>query len=264
MSRDEEHEIAVRFVETGDQRLADRLANANLRLVVKLALEYRVSRRNLTDLIQEGNLGLIHAIEKYDPHRGIKLATYAAWWIRAYMLQFMLANARLVRIGTTQVQRKLFFGMARARARLEAEGGEEVAPGQLAAALSVPEKDVVEMEQRLSSSDASLDRPVHENDDRDLMDCVSADLPAADIELESTEARRLIKRAVHGFGRGLTGRDRILFRRRLLCQQPATLASIATDFGVSRERIRQIEKRLKARLREHIEATCGEAVTEHC
>jgi RNA polymerase sigma-32 factor len=262
MSREEEHEIAARFVATGDEKLAARLVRANLRLVVKLALEFRVSRRNLTDLIQEGNLGLVHAVQKYDPHRGIKLATYAAWWIRAYMLQFIMSNARLVRIGTTQTQRKLFFGMARARARLEAKDGEEVASGTLAAALSVPEKDVIEMEQRLSSSEASLDRPAHEKDDRDLMDCVSADLPAADAELEHQEASRLLRRALHAFGRGLTGRDRIIFRRRLLCQHPTTLATLAVDFGVTRERVRQLEKRLKGRLREHLETNCLEAIAD--
>jgi RNA polymerase sigma-32 factor len=264
MSRDEEHDVAARFVETGDQTLAARLVHANLRLVLKLAFEYRVPRRSLFDLIQEGNLGLVHAVQRYDPFRGIKLATYAVWWIRAYMLKFIISNARLVRIGTTQRQRKVFFGMGRTRARLAGTTGAEVAVGELAAALSVPEQEIEEMERRMSSSEASLDAPAYDGDDRVRLDCVCADSPGAETELENYEANRLLKRELRAFGWGLTGRDRVIFRRRLHCQIPETLASIADEFGVSRERVRQIEHGLKTRLREHLERALGEAIPELC
>jgi RNA polymerase sigma-32 factor len=262
LSRQEEHRVAARYADTKDPKLAARLVNANLRLVVKLALGYRASRRNLTDLIQEGNLGLLHAVHKYDPHRGIKLATYAAWWIRAYMLQFIISNARIVRIATTQHQRKLFFGLGRARAHLEGSAGAGVGTADLAAAFSVPERTVVEMQSRLGSQDASLDGPAHTDDDRDRMDCLGDGVRGADAELADHEARRLVKRAMRTFALSLTGRDRVIFQRRLLCEERATLRTIADTFGVSRERVRQLESGLKARLRAHLEATLGNTIPD--
>src|SRR5262249_16012325 len=148
--------------------------NANLRLVLKIAFEYRLPRRDLTDLIQEGNLGLVHAVQKYDPHRGVKLSTYATWWIRAYMLKFMLANARLVNVGTAGAQWKLLFGLRRARVHPESKSNGAVGSDELAAALAVSETEVVEMERRLAAADASLESPIHEGDDRNLIDCIDA------------------------------------------------------------------------------------------
>jgi RNA polymerase sigma-32 factor len=261
MSREEEHEVAARYVETADERLAARLVNANLRLVLKIALEYRVRRTNITDLIQEGNLGLIHAVRKYDPHRNVKLATYAAWWIRAYMLKFMLSNARLVKIGTTRAQRKLFFSLRRTRARLEGSTGVEVAAGQLAASLSVSERDVVEMEKRLGSSEASLDSAAHPHDDRNRLETLVAEEPGADDRLEQADLIAAVRRELEEFGRTLSGRDAQLFRERLYCtEKPKRLVAFATAFGVSRERVRQIELRLRERVREHLEATLGPGV----
>jgi RNA polymerase sigma-32 factor len=262
MSRDEEHEVAVRFVETGDQKLADQLVNANLRLVLKQAFEYRLPRRDLTDLIQEGNLGLVHAVQKYDPHRGVKLSTYATWWIRAYMLKFMLANARLVKLGTTRAQRKLFFGLRRARVDLEAKSHEAVGSEELAAALAVSESEVVEMERRLAAADASLESPVHEGDDRNLIDCIDGGGESAEVSLENSELRRCVGRELEAFGRRLSGRDELIFRQRLFCDEPVTLSGLAGEFNVTRERVRQLEVRLKERLRAHLTRRLGTAVTE--
>jgi RNA polymerase sigma-32 factor len=262
MSRAEEHEVAARFVETGDQKLADRLVNANLRLVLKIAFEYRVPRRSVTDLIQEGNVGLIHAVQKYDPHRGVKLATYAAWWIRAYMLKFMLGNARLVKLGTTRAQRKLFFGLRRARADLEGRAGAPVAAGEVAASLAVSEAEVVEMEKRLATADASLDSPAHVGDDRSLIECIDAGDARADLELEREELRAKLGRELEAFGSRLTGREELIFRQRLLCEEPTTLAELAGEFNVTRERVRQLELRLKDRLRKHLARRLGDAVTD--
>ncbi|HVU49063.1 MAG TPA: sigma-70 family RNA polymerase sigma factor [Polyangia bacterium] len=262
MSRDEEHDIAVRFAATGDQRLADRLVNANLRLVLKIAFEYRLSRRDVTDLIQEGNLGLVHAVQKFDPHRGVKLATYATWWIRAYMLKFMLANARLVKVGTTRAQRKLFFSLRRARMHLEGKSASDVGADQLAASLAVSEGEVVDMERRLAAPDASLDAPAHLGDDRNLMECIDAGGELAESQLVRSELQEKVCRELEAFGRRLRGRDDLIFRQRLFCDEPTTLASLAADFNVSRERVRQIELRLKERLRVHLVRKLGDAVAE--
>src|SRR5262245_54253082 len=159
ISREEEHELAVRYVQTHELAPARKLVIANLRLVVKIAQEYRRAHRNLLDLIQEGNVGLIQAVQRYDPFRGVKLSTYAAWWIRAYILKFILANWRMVRIGTTQAQRRLFFNLKRERERME-KMGVEGDSRHLAAALDVTEGEVVEMERRLAASEMSLDAPV--------------------------------------------------------------------------------------------------------
>jgi RNA polymerase sigma-32 factor len=260
MSRAEEHDVAVRFAETRDPKLAARLVQANLRLVLKVALEYRMSRRNLTDLIQEGNLGLLHAVEKYDPHRGVKLATYAVWWIRAYMLKFILGNARLVKLGTTSAQRKVFFGMGAVRRRLEARDGGQAEAKDIAAALGVTEDEVTEMERRLGSMDASLDSPAFRGDDDSRLARSSADSDGVDDVLAGNELRVRAGRALRAFEGRLTGRDREIFRRRLLCEAPVTLFELAQEMGVSRERVRQVEVRLKKRLREHLEAAVGPEV----
>src|SRR5678815_3615370 len=159
LSREDEHALAARYVETQELSAAGKLITANLRLVVKIAQEYRRAHRNLLDLIQEGNVGLIQAVQRYDPFRGVKLSTYAAWWIRAYILKFILANWRIVRIGTTQAQRRLFFNLRRERERME-KMGLETDSRRLAAALDVHESEVVEMERRLAASEMSLDAPV--------------------------------------------------------------------------------------------------------
>jgi RNA polymerase sigma-32 factor len=263
LSREEEKRIAVEFAQTGDPRLASKLVTANLRLVVKIALEYRTARRNLLDLVQEGNVGLIHAVHKYDPNRGVKLATYASWWIRAYILKFILSNARLVKLGTTQAQRRLFFGLRRERARLEGRDGTAVGARQLAAAFAVSEREVVEMERRLSACDTSLDWPTRGDDDaeRPRGDSVSAEPTLRpDVQSEATEFSHVLERELKAFQETLTGRDAEIFNGRLVCEDATTLAEIAERFGVSRERVRQIEERLKLRLRRHLRASLGDAV----
>ena len=158
LSREDEHALAKKFVETGDVEAARRLVTANLRLVVKIAHEYRRAHRNLLDLIQEGNIGLMQAVKKYDPYRGVKLSSYAAWWIRAYMLKFILNNWRLVKIGTTQAQRKLFFNLKKEKDKLE-QLGFDTSSKALAEALDVPEREVIDMEKRLGHGEMSLDAP---------------------------------------------------------------------------------------------------------
>jgi RNA polymerase sigma-32 factor len=262
MTRDEEHECAVRFSETQDAGLASRLITANLRLVVKIAQEYRRAHRNILDLIQEGNIGLIHAVQKYDPYRGVKLSSYASWWIRAYILKFILANWRLVKVGTTQAQRKLFFNLRKEREKLEKQGF-QVEAKHLAAALDVTEQEVIEMERRLTASETSLDAPMRSDDqgERTQGDFVRA-APGLrpDVQVESGEFGDILRQKLTAFGSTLRDRDLEIFRDRLLNDEPATLVQIAERFGVTRERVRQIEERLKKRLRQYLETELGDAV----
>ena len=262
MTREEEHEVAVRFCKEHEGALAARLITANLRLVVKIAQEYRRAHRNILDLIQEGNIGLIQAVQKYDPYRGVKLSSYASWWIRAYILKFILANWRLVKVGTTQAQRKLFFNLRKEREKLEKQGY-EVEAKHLAAALDVSEQEVVEMERRLNASETSLDAPMRsdEQGDRTQGDFVRA-APALrpDVQVEAGEFGAILKEKLHAFGDTLRDRDLEIFRDRLLNDEPATLVQIAERFGVTRERVRQIEERLKRRLRQYLEGELGDAV----
>src|SRR5947207_9745898 len=159
LSREEEHDLAVKFQRTHDPEIAYRLVTANLRLVVKIAHEYGRAAFNLLDLIQERNVGLMHAVQKYDPFRGVKLSSYAAWWIRAYILRYLMDNWRMVKLGTTQAQRKLFFNLRKEQERLLSQGF-EAAPKLLAEKLDVTEQDVREMDQRLSNDEFSIDAPV--------------------------------------------------------------------------------------------------------
>jgi len=263
LSREDEHELAVHFAKTGDERAARRLITANLRLVVKIAQEYRKAHRNLLDLVQEGNIGLIQAVHKYDPHRGVKLSSYAAWWIRAYILKFILANWRIVKIGTTQAQRKLFFNLRKQREKLE-KAGVTVDPKHIAAALDVSEAEVIEMEQRLAASETSLDAPVSSEDGgapRSHGDFVAAE-PGyrPDVEAETTELNALLRAKLEEFGSSLEGRERQIFHDRLTSDMPATLQEIGERHGFSRERARQIEERLKGKLRDFLRQELGDAV----
>src|SRR5229473_3213587 len=239
LTREEEHDLAVRFRETQDPRIAYRLVTANLRLVVKIAHEYRRAAFNLLDLIQEGNVGLMQAVQKYDPFRGVKLSSYAAWWIRAYILRYLMDNWRMVKLGTTQAQRKLFFNLRKEQDRLMAQGFEP-AHKLLADRLDVTEQDVREMDQRLANDEFSLDTPVAGVD-----------------EARQTYGDRIVETARPAeVGKTLTDpKDRFLFEHRLSLPdgaEPMTLQEVGNRFGFTRERARQLEARLTDRLRDHI------------
>jgi len=264
VSPEEEHELAVRYVQTHELSAARKLITANLRLVVKIAQEYRRAHRNLLDLIQEGNVGLIQAVQRYDPFRGVKLSTYAAWWIRAYILKFILANWRMVRIGTTQAQRRLFFNLRRERERME-RMGLEADSRRLAAALDVSEGDVVEMERRLAASETSLDAPLRSEGlpGRTQGDLVQAGPSARpDLQVENGEFQELLHAKLEIFGAGLQDRELNIFRKRLLADKPTTLEQIGSDHGVSRERARQLEERLKKKLRQFLETELGDSLVD--
>ena len=254
LTPEDEHRLALRVAEKKDSKAAAQLVVSNLRLVVKIANEYRRVYRSVSDLVQEGNIGLIHAVERFDPHRGVKLSSYAAWWIRAYILRYILGNWRLVRIGTTQAQRKLFFNLKREKARLAALGVEPT-PSRLAARLKVPEKDVVEMDQRLARCDASLDVPLSDGDDRSptRVEMLRATSKTPEAAAESSEISELVRERVKVFRDQLSGRHRVIFDRRIAAEDPITLQELAGEFGLSRERVRQLEARIVRQLKAELQ-----------
>ncbi|HUQ04295.1 MAG TPA: RNA polymerase factor sigma-32 [Kofleriaceae bacterium] len=258
LTPDEEHSLATRLVEHGDTVAARKLVEANLRLVVKIAYEYRRAHKNLLDLVQEGNIGLIQAVRKFDPYRGVKLSSYAAFWIRAYILKFILNNWRLVKIGTTQAQRKLFFNLRKERERLE-QLGFEASTKLLAENLQVTEKEVVEMEKRLAAPEASLDAPMPGDEDggRSRLDFVPSEDERPDDAVANSEFASLFNAKLDAFEATLEGRELTIFRDRWRTDPPKTLQEIGDHYGVSRERARQLEKRVLDRLRKYLRAELG-------
>jgi RNA polymerase sigma-32 factor len=256
---EEERELAEHYTATGDVTAAARLVTSNLRLVVKIAFEYRRAYRNIMDLIQEGNIGLMQAVKKYDPSRGVKLSSYAAWWIRAYILRFVLNNWRLVKIGTTQAQRKLFFNLNKERARLTAMGVEPT-HAVLAERLGVQEGEVSDMERRLYGSDVSLDAELSDGEGRSLTrkDMLADAGILQDDLVQNARFGNLIQDRLLAFAKPLTDKEEFIFMNRLIVDEPLTLQEIGEKFGVSRERVRQIEKRLLVKLRRFLESEMPE------
>lgn len=245
LDHDEEAALLAELHSTGDIEVAKKLVLANLRLVVKIALEYRSAWQNVMDLIQEGNIGLMKAVSKYDSTKGAKLSYYASWWIRSYILKFILDNFRLVKIGTTNDQKKLFYNLLKEKDRLLNLGINPDAK-MISSNLGVSEKSVSVMESRLNNggSDLSIEAKIDE-DGPSLGEILSNqdDIPVDD-RLADLQGVEILKDHLHVFLDGLKERDREIFEKRLLSEVPASLQSIADQYGVSRERIRQIEERL--------------------
>jgi RNA polymerase sigma-32 factor len=261
LSREEEHALAVRYRETGDVEAAYRLVASNLRLVVKIAHEYRRTAFQLLDLVQEGNMGLMQAVKKYDPWKGVKLSSYAAWWIRAYIIRFVMENWRMVKLGTTQAQRKLFFNLSKEREKLLARGVDPT-PRLLAKNLQVEEKEVEEMAARMAGEDLSLDAPLPGGDEdqrQTRLDRVaSSDEAAADDRIGDEQLRRLFREKLDVFSRAVTDeKERFILEHRLLPPDgtaPLTLQEVGDRFRLTRERARQIEAKLTGRLRDFLRA----------
>lgn len=251
---EEEFQLAVRMQEKGDLQAAKRLVTANLRLVVKIAFEYRNFYSNVLDLIQEGNIGLMKAVSKYDPKKGARLGYYSSWWIRSYMLKYMLDNFRLVRLGTTQAQKKLFYHLLREKERLEAQGV-VAAPKLLAERLDVREKDVIEMSQRLSSTGAemSLDAPVDsEGGPTTRLDFLQDEREGVDDELARDQLLTLLKDRLPEFEKTLNPKETSVLQARILAEDPKTLQEVADLYGLTRERARQIENKVIEKLRKFL------------
>jgi RNA polymerase sigma-32 factor len=249
LSREETDELAIRFRETGDPEAAYRLVSSNLRLVVKVAMDFqKYWMQNFMDLVQEGNVGLVQATKKFDPYRGVKFSYYAAYWIRAYILKFIMDNWRLVKIGTTQIQRRLFYSLNKEKKLLEAQG---FTPNVklLAERLQVKESEIVEMGQRMDSWDLSLEAPLSNDSDDEQKDFYQASGPAVEDIVAMHEVRERIAGILSHVDELLNDKEKVILNTRLLSDEPETLQTIADQFEISRERVRQIEVNLLKKLR---------------
>lgn len=252
LNRDEEHELAKHYRKSNGLDAAHKLICANLRFVVKVANEYRQYGLRIQDLVQEGNIGLMLAVRKFDPERGIRLISYAVWWIRAYINNFIIRSWSLVKIGTTQAQKKLFFKLNQTRKRLQQETG-IVDPTAIAEELAVSAREVDEMSARMASRDASIDVELFAGADYTLGDKLVDERRSQEellLEKEETDLRSgLIRNALQI----LNERERKIITARILTEESRTLQDLATDFGISRERVRQIEQNALRKLKDHLQ-----------
>jgi RNA polymerase sigma-32 factor len=261
---EEERRLARQFRDQGDGRAAHRLVESNLRFVVKVAYEYRSYGLKMADLIQEGNIGLMKAVQKFDPDKEIRLISYAVWWIRAYIQNYVLRSWSLVKIGTTQAQRKLFFSLARTKHELEklagpgALGAETAGAEQIAKKLRVRTSDVEEMQRRMEGRDLSLDAPMSDDGSSSHVDFIPAEGTSAHDDLARAQEERLIAhRVLDALGR-LDPRERHIIQKRVMEESPETLKELGEHFGFSRERARQIEIRAREKLRRELGALASE------
>jgi len=260
----EEQRLAREFVAGRDTRAAHRLVTANLRFVVKVAYEYRSYSFKMSDLIQEGNIGLMKAVQKFDPDRGIRLISYAVWWIRAYIQNYILRSWSLVKLGTTQAQRKLFFALARTRRELDRTSVLHGADSdgrdaeKIARKLRVKPGEVREMELRMEGRDLSLDAPVGDDSGHAHVDFVASGASFQDEVLSGEQERRVVSGRVGAALGRLDRRERYIIEQRVMAERPMTLKELGEHFGFSRERARQLEIRAKQKLRGELQALAAE------
>ena len=251
LSLEEELSLTKKYFEEKDLKAAYRLVQSNLWLVVKIAREYSHAVRSLLDLVQEGNIGLMEAVKNFNPYKGARLPSYATWWIRAYIVRYLIANWRLVKLGTTQAQRKLFFNLHKEKEKLEREGFRPE-PKLLAEKLNVKESEVVEMQQRLGAPDLSVDAPLSGDSDYTMHSVLSSDAHSMEDAVAVEQLRDLIAKAIADFEGTLREKDRVIFKKRLLSEEKATLQELSDELGISRERVRQIEARLIERFKDFV------------
>lgn len=253
LSREETDELAKRFQEDGDPEIAYQLVTANLRLVVKVAMDFqKYWMQNFLDLVQEGNVGLVQAVKKFDPYRGVKFSYYAAFWIRAYILKFIMDNWRLVKIGTTQAQRKLFFSLNKEKKLLESQGFKPETK-LLAERLGVKESEVIEMNQRMDGWDVSLETPVQDDSGDEKKDFIPSHGLTVEEEVAEVEVKEKIIDLVNRLKESLNDKEKMILDKRLLSDDPKTLQEIADKFSISRERVRQIEVNLLKKMKVFLE-----------
>ncbi len=253
LSREETEELAIHYNETGDPEAAYKLVSSNLRLVVKVAMDFqKYWMQNFLDLIQEGNVGLVQAAKKFDPYREVKFSYYAAYWIRAYILKFIMDNWRMVKIGTTQAQRKLFFSLNKERKLLESQGFQPDVK-LLAQRLNVKEREVIEMSQRMDNWDMSLESPVREDSNDEQKDFIPHAGPSVEEVVAGREIRERMAEILDEMQNNLNDKEQMILQARLLSDEPQTLQDIADIFGISRERVRQIEVNLLKKMKKYLE-----------
>lgn len=253
LSREEEHDLAVRYRRYGDRDAAYRLVTGNLRLVIHIAFEYRRAFLSILDLVQEGNLGLLQAVRKYDPFRGVPFSAYAAWWIRAYIIKHLLDHWSIVKVGTTNARRRLFFNLKKEKERLEREGI-TAGPRLLAETFDATEQDVVDVSRALAARDVSLDAPIGQDSERSVWEVIPVNAAPLDEQVAQSELQEILKKKLATFAKGLKERERFVFQRRLVAEEPVSLQVIGDRFGMTREAARLIEKKVIARLRDYLRA----------
>ncbi len=249
LTRDQEIELGTRIQEEGDQEAAYIMTTSNLRLVVKIALEFhRIWVQNLSDLIQEGNIGLVKAVKKFNPYKNVKFSYYASFWIKAYILKFIMDNWRMVKIGTTQGQRKLFFRLKKEKQRL-IEQGFDPKPKLLSEQLGVSEKEVVDMDQRLANWDLSLDEPLKNDSNTERIEFINVETDSTEDRMAKKEIESILHRKVNKFKKTLNARELNIFDRRIFSDSPQTLQEIGEAYSISRERVRQIENNILKKMK---------------
>lgn len=251
LSQEEEQRLARLFRDNQDKEAARRLVTSNLKLVVKIAFLYNKVYSNLMDLIQEGNIGLLHAVRKFDPDRGTRLPTYASWWIKAYIIKFILDNFRIVRVGTTNDRRKILLNLRKEKRKLEAQGI-TATPRMIAEVLDVSEEDVVAVQNSIQSHDLSLDQKLSDESEADYLDTLASTEALIDERLAAGEMKELLDTRLREFASTLSDKERIILEQRLIAEEPLTLQAIASKFGVTREAIRISEKRLMEKIKTYM------------
>jgi len=251
LSKEEELQLFQEYHTHGSREAAVKLIMANLRVSISIAAEYLHTGADHMDLIQEGNVGLMQAIKKFDPSKNVRFYAYAAWWSRAYILRYLLHTFRLVKIGTTQDQRKLFYNLKKEKAKLERDG---FAPDTklLADRLNVRERDVIEMDQRLGNWELSLDQPIGEDQENTLLDVLPSHQEPADEQLADHQLKTLFRAKLAEFIKTLEERDEDILRNRILSDSPLTLDDLGNKYGITKERTRQLEARIIKRLRDYV------------
>ena len=253
LTRDEERELAIQIKDFGDSDAAYSLITANLRLVVKIAMEFqRVWMQNLLDLIQEGNIGLMQAVRKFDPYKGVRFSYYASFWIKAYILKFIMDNWRLVKIGTTQAQRKLFFRLKKEKQKLISEGFDPK-PKLLSERMGVSEKEVTNMDQRLDAWEVSLDAPIRDDSNDERMAFVPSPGISPDTQVSRKEIKEILHEKLEAFKKNLNDRELDILKNRLFSDSPVTLQEIGKNYGISRERVRQVEADMIKKMKSYFE-----------
>ena len=249
LTREEEVELGKRIQEEGDQDAAYIMTTSNLRLVVKIALDFqRIWMQNLLDLIQEGNIGLVRAVKKFDPYKNVKFSYYSSFWIKAYILKFIMDNWRMVKIGTTQGQRKLFFRLKKEKQRL-IEQGFDPKPKLLSEQLGVSEKEVIDMDQRLANWDLSLDEPLKNDSNTERIEFINIESDTSEDLVAQKEIEDILHTKVEEFKKTLNDRELDIFDRRIFSDSPETLQQIGEIYSISRERVRQIENNILKKMK---------------
>jgi RNA polymerase sigma-32 factor len=249
LTQEEEFRLAVRYRKNNDIEAAQKLITSNLRFVVKVAFEYKSYGVKLQDLIQEGNIGLMMAVKKFDPHKGYRFISYAIWWIRAYIQNFIIKTWSLVKIGTTQTQKKLFYKIGKVRKALESNGENEKKYEILAKDLDVTKEDIIDMEQRMAARDLSLDAPFDDGQELTHLDLLREDSPNQEEAFAEEEEKKIREREVQNAMKRLNEKEVYIIKNRVMSDEPLTLQQIGDHLKLSRERVRQIESEALKKLK---------------